>query len=228
MKFTDELFKNVEGIWNDYLEHPFIKEIIDGTLDIDKFEEYLIQDYLYLKEYAKAFAIGVVKANTMEEMKFFYGAVKGTMEDENEYHTQFLIDKGYNLSEIELNRYPSRANSSYTSYMLSVALKGGTAKITAAILPCTWSYCYIGQHIISHYYSKIEGNPYRGWIELYGSKEYKEFTDEWITYINKLAEKLSEDEKVELIRIFVESSKYEMDFWNMSYDFKKADTLVNI
>ncbi|MGL5634033.1 MAG: thiaminase II [Sarcina sp.] len=227
MKFTDELFENVKELWSEYLEHPFIKEIIDGTLDIEKFEEYLIQDYLYLKEYAKVFAVGVVKANTMEEMKFFYGAVKGTMEDENEYHTQFLINKGYDLKDIENSRSSSRANSSYTSYMLSIALKGGIPEITAAVLPCTWSYCYIGQYIMANYYDKIEGNPYRGWIELYGSKEYKEFTNLWIDYIEELAKGLSEKEKAELIRIFVESSKYEMDFWNMSYSFNK-DMLVNI
>ena len=37
MKLTDRLFNSVEELWNSYLEHPFVKGIADGTLEIDKF-----------------------------------------------------------------------------------------------------------------------------------------------------------------------------------------------
>ena len=50
MLFTDYLFENVKYIWDDYLNHPFLKEMGQGTLDREKFKSYLIQDYLYLKE----------------------------------------------------------------------------------------------------------------------------------------------------------------------------------
>ncbi|MBU3158147.1 hypothetical protein LL038_18940 [Clostridium estertheticum] len=60
MKFTDYIFEEVKGFWNSYLEHPFIKEIGEGTLDKGKFKNYLIQDYLYLKEYSKVFCVGLV------------------------------------------------------------------------------------------------------------------------------------------------------------------------
>ena len=61
MKLTllsDRLFKTVEPIWNSYLEHPFVKGISDGSLDPEKFKHYLKQDYVYLIEYCKIFAIG--------------------------------------------------------------------------------------------------------------------------------------------------------------------------
>ena len=50
MRFTEKLLKESMPIWEKYLEHPFIKEIGEGTLDKNKFKEYLVQDYLYLKE----------------------------------------------------------------------------------------------------------------------------------------------------------------------------------
>ena len=68
MKFSQVLFEEVKGLWNEYLEHPFVKGIGEGTLDKEKFKNYLIQDYLYLKDYAKVFAMGVVKASTMKEI----------------------------------------------------------------------------------------------------------------------------------------------------------------
>ncbi|EPZ58619.1 TENA/THI-4/PQQC family protein [[Clostridium] sordellii ATCC 9714] len=32
MKFTDYLFDEVKDIWESYLNHPFVKEIGEGTL----------------------------------------------------------------------------------------------------------------------------------------------------------------------------------------------------
>ncbi|GAA3330289.1 hypothetical protein GCM10020331_082230 [Ectobacillus funiculus] len=43
-------------------QHPFVKGIGNGELELDKFQFYIIQDYLYLIEYAKVYALGVVKA----------------------------------------------------------------------------------------------------------------------------------------------------------------------
>ena len=65
MKFTDYLFEESKEIFDAYLEHPFLKELGEGTLDKNKFREYLIQDYLYLKDYAKVFCQGVIKSNSM-------------------------------------------------------------------------------------------------------------------------------------------------------------------
>ena len=49
MKFTDYLFKETKEIFDEYLKHPFLKELGQGILDKEKFKDYLIQDYLYLK-----------------------------------------------------------------------------------------------------------------------------------------------------------------------------------
>ena len=72
MKFSEELFDEVKEIWDEYLKHPFVKGIGEGTLDKEKFKNYLIQDYLYLKDYAKVFAMVLVKARAMKEMKFYH------------------------------------------------------------------------------------------------------------------------------------------------------------
>ncbi|MGL4762006.1 MAG: thiaminase II [Sarcina sp.] len=216
MKFADRLFEESKEIWLGYLEHPFIKEIIDGTLEQSKFEDYLVQDYLYLKEYAKVFAMGVVKAESMEEMKFFYKSVKGTMEDENELHIRYLKEYGYKIKEVE-GMNIKLENSSYTSYMNSIASKYGVREIAVAILPCTWSYNFIGQNILGRFAEELEGNPYREWIEMYGDDGFSKFTEEWVDYTNKLCENISEQEQRKLINIFVNCSIYEMKFWDMAY-----------
>ncbi len=220
MKFTDYLFEEAKDIFSEYLEHPFVKELGEGTLDKEKFKDYLIQDYLYLKEYAKVFCVGVVKAETMDEMKFFYNSIKGTMEDETAIHIKYLEDFGISSKEAE-NREISLTNSSYTSYMLGQALTGDIYDIIAAVLPCTWSYNYIGHELYKRYEDKLEDNFYKPWIEVYVDKGYDEFTKEWLDYTNRVCQDLSNQKKKKLKDIFIKSSIYEMKFWDMAYKLER-------
>ncbi|EGS5726999.1 thiaminase II [Clostridium perfringens] len=217
MKFTEKLLKESMPIWEKYLEHPFIKEIGEGTLDKNKFREYLVQDYLYLKEYAKVFCVGVVKAKTMEEMKFFYNSTKGTMEDETAVHIEYLKEFGISELDAEKREYNS-TTISYTSYMQAIALTGDLDEIAIATLPCTWSYSYIGKYISKKYSNKLQGNFFKPWIDEYASDGFAKFTDEWLAYVDKKCSNLSEEKQKRLIDIFKRASLYELDFWNMAYD----------
>ena len=69
MKTVKYLLEMSKEIWDKYNKHPFVMGIEDGTLDKEKFRYYIIQDYLYLQEYAKTFAIGIVKAKSLETIK---------------------------------------------------------------------------------------------------------------------------------------------------------------
>ncbi|MGL5616608.1 MAG: thiaminase II [Sarcina sp.] len=222
MNFTDYLFEGSYDIWKQYLEHPFIKELGEGTLDKDKFKEYLIEDYLYLKEYTKVFAIGLTKVKTMREIKFFYNTIKGILEDENAVHIEYLKEMGIDLESLE-ERKCSLENFNYTSYMLKVALEGDIKAISAVIMPCTWSYYFIGSYLKETYGEYIEDNFYKGWIEAYSSEEYKEIVELWMDYINKITLGLKEEEKKELIYIFKKASIHELAFWDMAY---KEDKVV--
>lgn len=62
MKTTERLLAATKGIWTAYNAHPFVLGIQDGTLDQEKFRYCIIQDYLYLEEYLKVFAVGIAKA----------------------------------------------------------------------------------------------------------------------------------------------------------------------
>ena len=215
MKFTDYLYSSSKEIWEGYKKHPFICNLANGTLDKNKFMKYLIQDYLYLKEYAKVFCVGVVKADTMEEMKFFYSSTKGTMEDETAVHIKYLTDHGYKIEDVEKMEY-NIATINYTSYMKSIALTGNIKEIAIATLPCTWSYNYIGKYLLENYKDDLEKNFYRPWIEEYSSKDFNDFTDVLLEYVNKICNDLNEKEKERLKDIFVKCSLYEMEFWNMA------------
>lgn len=216
MKFTDILFEDVRELWEKYLEHPFVKEIGEGTLEKEKFKNYLVQDYLYLKEYAKVFAMGLVKAESLSDMNLYYGSIKGILEDETEVHTNYLKYFRIDQDKVFDNR-KEMTTESYTSYMLGIGLKGDLKEIAMTILPCAWSYQFIGRSLYEKHKDTLDNNFYKPWIEEYSSVEFEEGSEVWKNHINDLCKDISEKEAENLRDIFMKSSLYEMDFWDMAY-----------
>lgn len=48
--FVEYLFEHpaVRDVWNEFLYHPFVMALGNGTLPLESFKGYIIQDYLYL------------------------------------------------------------------------------------------------------------------------------------------------------------------------------------
>ncbi|MGL6106237.1 thiaminase II [Romboutsia sp.] len=217
MKFTEYLFEENKELWEQYLVHPFITEIGEGTLPKEKFLNYLIQDYLYLKEFVRVFAMGVVKAKSIEEMKLFSSAIGGSIEDEAATHIKYMEQLGVSIEDAE-KCYLKINNRSYVSYMQSISLTGSLKEIVMATLPCTWSYYFIGEYLLENYRDNLLENYYGDWIKSYSGHEFKDVVEKWIDYTNELCSNLTQDEKVSLNTIFNQASIYEMDFWEMAYE----------
>ena len=48
-KLTDKLWGEIESIYKQILEHPFLRGLTDGSLDQESFRFYVVQDALYLR-----------------------------------------------------------------------------------------------------------------------------------------------------------------------------------
>ena len=144
MLLSDYLFNESKEIWDEYLKHPFIVEMGQGTLDKKKFREYLVQDYLYLLDYAKVYAMGLIKSDDVNHMKFFKDSINGIMEDESATHIAYLKELGEDIKTLQRHNIKLE-NENYTNFMKSIALTGDIQDLIIAVLPCAWSYYYIAK-----------------------------------------------------------------------------------
>lgn len=203
-------------VWEACLRHPFVTGIGDGTLDMEKFRYFMLQDYLYLFDYARVFALGVVKARDPELMRVFAANVDAILGGEMKIHRAYM--KRLDITEEQVfSIKPALANLSYTNYMLSVAQTGGPMEIVASILACSWSYAEIGQALAA-----IPGaaeHPFYGeWIRGYASEEYAATNQELIELMDSLAADAGEEQLAYLTDVFVNCSRYELGFWDMAWD----------
>ena len=204
------------SIWEACLKHPFVTGIGDGTLDVEKFQHFMLQDYLYLFDYARVFALGVVKARDPELMRTFAANVDAILGGEMKIHRAYMKRLGITEAQVFAVK-PALDSLSYTNYMLSVASSGSPMEIVASILACSWSYAEIGQALAT-----IPGaaeHPFYGeWIQGYSSEEYAATNQALIELMDSLAANATEEQIAYLTEVFVNCSRYELGCWDMSWE----------
>ncbi|MGU3395147.1 thiaminase II [Priestia sp. D51] len=215
MKFSERLYEKLQPIWRQNHNHPFVQGMGDGTLEKEKFRFYMIQDYLYLIDYAKLFAIGAMKATDLQTMGKFAALLDSTLNEEMSLHREYA--KKFEISEKELEKaQPSPTTLAYTYYMLHVGQSGTLAELVAALLPCMWSYWEIGKELSEK--PGANNEFYREWIEMYSSEEFGELATWCINLFDSLTEDKSEVELEKLEEIFLNTTRFEYMFWDMAYN----------
>lgn len=212
--FTNRLWNRVKPIWNAYLEHPFVKGLGDGTLNQEKFKHWLKQDYVYLIEYSRLFALGSAKAEDLETMTTFAELLHGTLHMEMALHRQYAAKFKITSEELEAT-YPASTTTAYTSYMLNVSQRGGIENVVASVLACAWSYNFIGKEL-AKLPGALEHDFYGDWVSMYSSEEFTKLANDCIELMNKMAEGKPESDLIRLEEIVVKTSLYEYMFWDMA------------
>ena len=215
MKTTQRLLNATKGIWKAYNEHPFVMGIQNGTLARDKFRYYIMQDFIYLKDYAKVYALGVAKAKSMESANLF-GKYIGVMNGELDVHKGYIGRIGVTQEEIDAMK-PSLDNLSYTSYMMRIAYDEGEVEILTAVLSCAYSYEVIAKKIIENRPESVDDPFYGDWIRGYASDEYAAGNAILMDTLDRLSSHYTDAQLEHLEDIFVACSRYELAFWQMAW-----------
>ena len=219
MNTCERLLDATKDIWKKYNEHPFVLGIQDGTLDKEKFRYYIVQDYLYLEDYAKTFAVGVAKAKNLKIANLFAKYIN-VMNGELDIHNGYLAKLGVTQEEIE-STPRALDNLSYTSYMLRVAYEEGQAEIFAAILACAYSYEVIAKNIVKNNPSSVDDEFYGDWVRGYISDGYAAENAVLLEVMDSLTEEYTEQQIQHLTDIFVACSRYELAFWEMAWNMDR-------
>ena len=220
MTIVQRLLSATEDIWSRYHTHPFVKGIADGSLDKEKFKHYMIQDYIYLIDYAKVFSLGAAKAKDVEAMRLFSAYLSNILDVEMDIHRGYMKRLGISLDDAE-NTAPALETSFYTSYMLRAAYEDGAAEIAAAILSCALSYEVIAKNIVKSN-PKAQDHPFYGeWIKGYANDEYAEANRALENLTERLAYGCSKEQEKHLIEIFTICSRCEELFWDMAWEMRR-------
>ncbi|MBI4553821.1 MAG: thiaminase II [Candidatus Latescibacteria bacterium] len=210
---TPTLWAAIVPIFDAILAHPFITGLTDGRLGRPQFQFYVVQDAVYLREFARALSLAAAKAPDEDAIIMFNEHAKGALEVERALHESFF--KEFGLSEDEVRTTPlAPTNLAYTSYLLAVAYGRPFHETLAALLPCYWIYWEVGKALMAH------GSPdplYRRWIDTYGAESFGTIVQAVLALTDRVASSLNPDAHDAMRRHFITTSRYEWMFWEMGY-----------
>ncbi len=208
------LKQGAEGPWAAYTQHTFVKGLGDGSLPRSAFLHYLVQDYVFLVHFSRAWALAVVKSETIEEMRTCAGTVDALVNHEMALHVKTCAAEG--ISEAQLYAASEEVeNLAYTRYVMDAGLSGDFLDMMAALAPCVMGYGEIGLQL------KGGADTYADWINTYASDDYQQVCRDVGQMIDDAVDRRiggSPDLSprwASLQARFTKATKLEVGFWDM-------------
>lgn len=204
--------------WEAYAGHAFVRRLGAGTLPEACFRRYLVQDYLFLVQFARAWALAAFKSDTRAAMRGAAATLSATVDVEMDLHVRLCARWG--LAEADLEAAPEAVETTaYTRFVIDRGLAGDALDLQAALAPCIVGYAEIGRRLAEDPATAVAGNPYREWIEAYAGDDYQAVARDAAGLLDRLwAERGAEARLPRLRAAFAQATRLEAAFWDMALE----------
>ncbi|NKC31772.1 TenA family protein [Falsiroseomonas selenitidurans] len=203
--------------WQAYTWHDFVRQLSDGSLKLAAFQDFLIQDYLFLIQFARAKALAVFKAESLDSMREKAASIQAILA-ETTMHLTYCAEWGIPEATVRATA-ESAETVSYTRYVIDRGLAGDILDLEVALAPCTVGYGEVALRILADPARKVEGNPYQGWIEAYAAPGYQALARAAAARIDALGATHGGDARFPMLAAtFGEAARLEQRFWQQGLD----------
>ena len=219
---TGELFRRLVGAaagdWPAYTRHEFVLRLARGDLPEAAFRRYLVQDYLFLLHFARAWGLAVYKSETLDEMRRAQSLVAATLDVEIGLHIEYC--RGWGLDEAAMAAEPEALETvAYTRFVLDRGLAGDRLDLEVALAPCIVGYAEIAAERLADPLARLDANPYREWLDMYAGAEYQGLAQEAAAALDaQFAQRGGEGRFPALAASFAAAARLEAAFWQMGLD----------
>ncbi|KAJ3145098.1 hypothetical protein HDU86_001150 [Geranomyces michiganensis] len=217
ISFVSTLKAHCANEWRAYVYHPFVNQLADGTLPLECFKHFIRQDYIFLKQYARANALASYREHELEQV-VKAAAIVAYIGEEVQMHVKFCKDWGITLEELE-GTSEAKPNLAYTRYVLEKGMSGDRLDLRVALAPCLLGYGEIGRRLYNDPHTKREDNPYWSWIQNYAKPEFQAAVVEGEALLELLFEEMVPVNNTrrlgQLCDTFRQATILEEHFWQM-------------
>lgn len=210
-----EWWQGIAGVRAEIDALPFVRRLADGSLPREAFLDYLAQDALYLREYARVLAEAARLAPTAAEQAFWAQAAHGSIAGELDLHASWLTP-ATGISASTFDAEPSPATTAYLDHLRATAFCGDYGTLIAAILPCFWLYTDLGARLRAGEFgpqTRDPAHPYASWLQTYADPGFAEANAQAIAIVMEAAAAASAPQRALMWRAFEASSAHERAFF---------------
>ena len=217
--FPERCRDHATDAWGASFDHPFVRALVDGSLDPERFKFYQMQDARYLEAIADAFVRIGTRCPEPDDKLWFVEAAERALRTERSLHLHYGDRLGYGPEDLRtLELTPT--NRAYQNHMLERTQRGTRLEALAAVTPCPWLYRELGAEIWDELNGSVsDDHPYADWIRRYADPDPEETMDldELLGRLDRWAQKQSEDARERALEAFRTSARYEWMFWEQAW-----------
>ena len=210
LRISERLREDADLVWQEILRHPFVTALYRGSLSVERFRFYVLQDYSFLATMMRNFAVLASRADSVPFMRELLEIAHLEATTEFAGYEQLLGKLGYALTDA-LKAEQSQVSVSYGSFLLAQSSLRTFWEGLAAIVPCFWSYAEIAEF----HRDTLEKNTntlYTDWASAYLSDAYLDLVDR----LRGILDTAPAGGYERLRDVFLTASRYELAYWNMA------------
>jgi thiaminase (transcriptional activator TenA) len=214
----DRLVAAAGATWPSYTRHDFVLRLAQGDLPEAAFRDYLIQDYLFLLHFSRAWGLAIYKSDTLAEMRRAQSLVAATLDVEIRLHIEYC--RGWGIDTAAMQAASEALQTvAYTRFVLDRGLAGDRLDLEIALAPCVIGYAEIAAERMADPITRHDKNPYRDWLLMYAGEEYQQLARDAAAALDEqFARRSGEGRLPALAATFTTAARLEADFWQMGLD----------
>ncbi|KAN0059929.1 trifunctional hydroxymethylpyrimidine kinase/phosphomethylpyrimidine kinase/thiaminase [Thecaphora frezii] len=183
-------------LWTSFTRHRFVLALADRSLTEDAFVYFLKQDYLFLRHYARLWALAATFPSNSFRQISNLTKLATAMADEAEMHVELCSGFGVGRDELEVGTIESAATLAYTRYVEGVGRGGQALDLLVALAPCMLGYAEVGRFLGSSLVADgdaegaAETGPSGGmqtWMRAYAADAFQEVVRTGMELIETMA-----------------------------------------
>ena len=211
MPLTWELRQKHHDLWHRMVTHPFVTEMGDGTLPVEKFRTYFLQDYVFVRDLVSMTALGISKAPDFESANLLNRFLTGILDPENDLFMRAFGEMG--VSEQDYSSVEaSPTTQAFGDFIMRTALEGDFNDIATVLYVTEGTYLDWGTRLIEQG-CRPDNRIYREWIEIHGPEVLGEF----VSWLGNHLDETAGGDSLRTERVFRAALRYEYLFWEASY-----------
>jgi len=163
--FTQNLIEHTTDSYNKNIkDNRFISDLVDGSLPMTTFINYLVQDLVYLMNFYTSMMMLASQAPNDAIKALLEDQLKATM-DEIGFEVDLMAEAAGDDADAAMANTPiNTINNLYANHLLASAANDAYLVGLTALFPCYWDYTLLGQDL----QDVVSTNPiYQQWIAHY-------------------------------------------------------------
>ena len=211
--FTRDLRDRHRRAWERVVVHPFVLELGDGTLPLERFRFYFVQDYIFVKDLVAVMGMAIAKSPDLgaasAPINRFLG---GVLNPENDLFLRALRALDATAEELTAS-VASPATQGFCDFVTRVGHEGTFDEIITVLYVTEGTYLEWARRLIEAGRVPDDGF-YREWIDLHGPAALGEIVDWMGSHLDSIAPGDRSRRTDWLVRTAL---AYELMFWEQAH-----------